>query len=121
MPGNFRSSPYQLSLSNFLDYYQIICHQAVAPLDQLDGSLAFTNTALAGNKYSNPVNIDKDAMYGLTGSQALFQIIGQQTQKAGCGNICPQERDTIPVSLFYKYIRDFQSSGNYYTGQIISA
>ena len=83
MLRNIRRGAHQRIIADLPDLHRIIGYQTVAPLNQLQGSLRFPDSAFPCDQDTFPVNIHQNAVNGNTGGQLHIQPPDNLRHKSG--------------------------------------
>ena len=95
MSRNVRCRTYQSYVTYFTKFYYIITDQSMPSLDQLQGSFAFTDTALSCDQNSFAINIYKHTMNGNTWSQLNAKPADNLCHQTGSGSLCNKCRHIV--------------------------
>ena len=95
MADILRGSTHDLAVGHLAQLHRIICHKAVAALDQLDGKLAFANAAVAQDQDAFAVHFHQHTMAGDTRCQFQIQHTDQAAHQSAGGLVGAQQCNTM--------------------------
>ena len=95
MADILRGSTHDLAVGYLAQLHRIICHKAVAALDQLDGKLAFANAAVAQDQDAFAVHFHQHTMAGDTRCQFQIQHTDQAAHQSAGGLVGAQQCNTM--------------------------
>ena len=119
MLRDIRCCTYQSIITDFADLYHVIRYKSVSSLDQLQGSLALTNTALTRDQDTFTIYIDQYTMYRNTWSQLDIEPSDDLCHKSRSRLLCQKYRHFILHCGFQKYLIRTQVSAKYDTGSFL--
>ena len=104
MTCDIRCRTYQCLITDLADLHNIIRHQTMASLNQLQSSLALTDTALTCDQNSLAINIHQYTMNGNTRCKLYTKPADDLCHEAGSCSFCHECRNIIfnsQIDLFF--------------------
>src|ERR1041384_8189208 len=87
--------PHQYPFALARDHDHVVCHETVAPLDQVERDLAFPDPGPADQEDSDPVDVDKRAVDNGLRGKLVVQEIGEKIDELGRLERCPENRHLV--------------------------
>ena len=103
----------QRVLAHLADLDHVVGHQPVASLDQFQGHLGFTDSALARDQDADAVDVDQHAVDRDAGRQPNIQPADDLAHEIGCGVLGHQERNAVFQGVFHEEFIGLQLSAEY--------
>ena len=106
MLGNIRRASHQSLIADLADLHNIICNQAVSTLNQLQGSLTFSNTALAHNQNALTKYVYQYAVNADAGRHLYLQPANHLCHQIRCALVGNHTRNLIvKTEILHIFIR----------------
>ena len=119
MLGDLRGTSQKSVGVSLSDLDHVICHQTMSSADQLQCSLALSDTAFSCDQKSFTIDIDQYTMNGRARCQKYIEFKDQLGHELGCPALGSQDRDLALMCNIHQRLLRYETTAKDHTRYVV--